>query len=129
MGGEVARPVAQARVHRRVELGPEDVDLGVGEVGQPAGVVGVEVGGDDLADVARGEAEGLDLLQRGLADLGPWPHQGEEGPELARVARVLGAEAGVEQGQPVVALDQRGSGRRSCPALSSPPSPLISRAP
>ena len=45
---EVAGAVAQARVERGVELAPEDVDLGLGKVGQAAGVVGVEVGGDDL---------------------------------------------------------------------------------
>ncbi len=57
--------------------------------------------------VARREAEALDLLQRRLAELGPRPHDREDGPELARVARVLGAEAGVEQDEPVVGLDQQ----------------------
>ena len=53
------------------------------------------------------EAERLDLLQRRLAELGPRPHDREDRPELARVARVLGAEAGVEQDEPVVGLDQQ----------------------
>ncbi len=60
-----------------------------------------------LAHVAGGEAERLDLLQRRLPELGPRPHQREDGPELARVAGVLGAEAGVEQDEPVVGLDQQ----------------------
>ena len=58
-------------MHRRLQLAREDVDLGLGEVGQAAGVVGVEVGGDDAAHVAGGEAERLDLLQRRLGELAP----------------------------------------------------------
>ncbi len=40
-------------IERRVHLGPEDVDLGVREVAEAAGVVAVEVGEDDVADVGR----------------------------------------------------------------------------
>ncbi len=48
--GEVAGPVAQAAVRSAASSSRrEDVDLGVREVGQPAGVVGVQVGGDDVA--------------------------------------------------------------------------------
>ena len=72
VGAEVARPVAQPRVQRRVELGGEDVDLGLGEVGQTAAVVGVEVGGDDVAHVAGGEAERLELLQRRRLGAAAW---------------------------------------------------------
>ena len=47
----------------------EHVHLGAGEVRQPAGVVDVEMGDRDVADVAGVEAEAADLLQRRLAEL------------------------------------------------------------
>ncbi len=104
---EVAGAVAQARVEGGVELAAEDVDLGLGEVGQAAGVVGVEVGGDDLAHVGGVEAEALTCSSAVSSIVGLRVHQREDGPELFRVARVLGAEAGVDQDQPVVGLDQQ----------------------
>ena len=81
--------------------------LGLGEVWQATGVIGVKVGGDDLANVAGREAKAFDLPQGRLADLGSRAHDREERPELARIARVLGAEAGIEQDQAVVRLDQQ----------------------
>ena len=51
---DVAQPLVQLRVQGRLELRREDVDVGVGEVGQPAGVVEVEVGDRDVADVGGG---------------------------------------------------------------------------
>ena len=107
VGADVARPVAQPRLQRRVELGREDVHLGRGEVGQAAAVIGVEVGGDDMTDVGGGEAERLDLLQRRRLRPRLGVHQPEDGAELARVAGVLHAEAGVDQDQALAALDQQ----------------------
>ena len=53
VGAAVARSLVQARVQRRRQLRREDVDLGIGEVGQAAGMVDVEVGGDDVPYVGR----------------------------------------------------------------------------
>ena len=106
------------------------MDLGVGEVGQAAGVVGVEVGGDDAAHVGGGEAERLDLLERRLSIVGLRARISlKAGAEPAEVAGVLDAEAGVDQDQAVVGLDQQAvaDGRR--PRSSKPPSPSSSRRP
>ena len=60
--GAVSDPVGQRwRAHRLFHLGRGDVDLGVGEVGQPADVIGVEMRGDDVPHVGAVEAERLDL--------------------------------------------------------------------
>ena len=80
--------------------------LGLGEVGQPAGMVGVEMGDDDPAHVGGAEAERLELPQRRRLGLRLGVHQAEEGAELARVARVLDAEAGIDQNQPLAGLDR-----------------------
>ncbi len=103
---EVAQLVLEHGVQRRVELGREDVHLRLGEVGQAAGVVGVEMGDDDPAHVGGLEAERLELLQRRRLGLRLGVHQTEEGAELARVARVLDAEARIDQDQPLAGLDR-----------------------
>ena len=95
-------------MQRRLELGGEHVDLGLGEVGQAAGVVEVEVGGDDVADVAGGEAERLELRQRRRLDSRPRPHQRPKtGPSWRGLRASVDAEAGVDEDQPVVGLDRQ----------------------
>ena len=105
---DVAQAVAERGVERRLELGREQVDLGLGEVGQAAGVVEVEVGGDDLADVGGAEAERFELPQRRrpLARLGIH-HQAEGAAELTWLAGVLDPEPGVDEHQPVAGLDRQ----------------------
>ena len=51
LGLEVPRAVAERGVEGGVQLGPVDVDAGVREVREAAGVVEVEVGDDDVAHV------------------------------------------------------------------------------
>ena len=67
--GRVAGSVAEVRVHGGGPFRREHVHLGAGEVRQSAGVVDVEMGDRDVADVAGVEAEAADLLQRRLAEL------------------------------------------------------------
>src|SRR5262249_6440921 len=52
VSAEVAGSLAQPRPERRAQLRLEDMDLGFQEVGQAAGMIRVEVGDDDVADVA-----------------------------------------------------------------------------
>ncbi len=106
--GDVALAFAQARFQRGPQLRREHVHLGLGEVRQPAGVVDVEMRSDDLADVARIEAERAHLLDRrlGLARLRS-EERVEDQPELARVAHVVEPEARIDQDEPVGALDEQ----------------------
>ena len=63
---------------RGLVLGAEGVDLGVGEVGQAAGMVEVEVGAGDVAHVGRVEAQAADPLDRRLGDIARGPERGGE---------------------------------------------------
>jgi hypothetical protein len=85
------------------------VYLRVGEVAQPAGVVEVEVREHHVADVGRGEAQPLDLAQRGLRDVQhrtahPLPPPGQGG---VRIGDVTGPEPAVHEYEAVVGLDQQ----------------------
>ena len=71
----VVRPLSRAVAHllppgrgpdRPGGFGGGDVDLGVGEIGQAAGVVKVEVGEDNVPDIGAAKAEPFDLAGRGL---------------------------------------------------------------
>ncbi len=105
----VARLLAEAGpVHRGVVLGGEDMHLGIREVGQAAGMVQVQVGHHDMTHVGGLEAECLHLMQRRLLHAQCRPRQrAEAGAEMARVAHVGAAQAGVDQHQAVGALDQQ----------------------
>ena len=108
VGRDVALAFAPTRVHRRLQLAPEQVDFGLGEVGQAAGMVEVEVGGDHMAHVVRIKAALTDLGDRGLTGAGARTDERvEERAELARIARIVEAEACVDQDQTVRALDQQ----------------------
>ena len=122
MGAEVARAVAQARVHRGVELAREDVDLGLGEVGQAAGVVGVEVGGDDLACTSAAAKPSASTCFSAVSSISARGRiSAKTGAELARVARVLDPEAGVDQDQAVAGLDQQAVADDPAPARAGRP--------
>ena len=54
----VARSLAEGGVERGPLLGREHVNIGLGEVGQPARVVEVEVGDGDVADVGGIKSQG-----------------------------------------------------------------------
>ena len=67
VGRAVAHPVPPGRgSDRRGCLGRGDVDLGVGEIGQAAGVVKIEVGEDNVPDIAAAGAEPFGLARRGF---------------------------------------------------------------
>ena len=109
-------------VQRCRQLGREDVDLGGGEVGQAAGVVGVEVGDDDLAHVGGGEAERLDLRQRRLLDRGRGAEAGaEDRPQLGGVARVLACRSRCRPGPVRRSSRSAGSGRPCGPSRAARP--------
>jgi hypothetical protein len=86
------------------ELGPEDVDLGVREVGKPAAMVDIEVGEHDVTDVGSRESLSLDLPYRGLRFVKDrLSHRDPVGTEaLVRVAYVLQAEPGLNEYKAVV---------------------------
>ncbi len=89
-------------------LAGEDVDLGAREVRQPARVVDVEVGEDDVADVSRVEACGLDLGEGDLAGLKLRAGEGEERTgELSWVLQVPGPEAGIDEHEAIGGLDEQ----------------------
>jgi hypothetical protein len=105
----VARAVAELGAHGRRALGREHVDLGTGEVGQPARVVEVEVGDGDVADVGRVEAQAADLLHGRLTELGLRAKADRErhAETSVRAGDVVSAEAGVDQHEAVPGLDQQ----------------------
>ena len=61
LGGDVARPLAQARRQGGVQLRAEDMHPGLREVADAAGVVEVEVGQHDVGDVLDPVTERQDL--------------------------------------------------------------------
>ena len=66
------------------------------------------MGRHDVAHVAWTVAEIHDLPERRLGDLEPWPrHRVEQESEPPRVVDILDPEPGVDQDQPVVALNQQ----------------------
>ena len=85
-------------------LGRADVHLGVGEIGEAAGVIEIEVREDDVAHVARGEAERLELRQRRLRGLAARPRHRRRRSGRARssgVGDVARAEPGVDEDEAV----------------------------
>ena len=125
---DVAQLFVEARVQRRRELGAEDVDLGPGEVGQPAGVVGVEVGGDDVLDVAGGEAKRLELLKRGLADSAVDPSSRRAVPSWRGLrASSIPKPVSTRASPPLVSTTRQWQTTEA--RASRPPSPLINRLP
>ncbi len=83
------------------------MNLRVGEVGEAADVVDVEVRRDDVADVVASETELLHLAGGGLVDVERRPQQVTRGADAGGIGAVLEAEAGVDEHQPVVGLDEQ----------------------
>ena len=86
------------------------------------------MGRHDVAHVAWPVAQIHDLPQRGLGDLEPRPHHDvEQMSEPPRLVDVLDAEPGVDEDQPVIALDQEAVAaqrrRRQQPASATEKSP------
>ena len=116
MRRHVTLAFAPARVHRGLQLAPEHVHLSLGKVGQPAGVVDVEVRGDDVAYVAGREAQRAYLFDRRLALARLRCEQRvEDQPELARVAHVIETEARVDQDESFGSLDEQAVTDQLCP--------------
>ena len=84
------------------------MNLGVRKIRDAADVVRVEVGENDVADVLAAEAELIELVGRGLGGdehrPGDEPHRPDP---FCRIGAVLEAEAGVDEDQAVVGLDQQ----------------------
>ena len=82
--------------------------MGVWEVGDTADVIGVEVRDHDVANVLAAEAESVELVCRGLAR-----HEHRSGDEADRahpcwrVGAVVDPEAGVDENQAVIGLDEQ----------------------
>ena len=89
-------------------LDPMDVNGRLGKIPQPAGVVEVEVGQDDMAQITGRVAESLDLAQGGLVLIARGAHQAEEeAHKRGGIGIVQAAKAGVHQGEPLVGLDEQ----------------------
>ncbi len=106
----VTSPLVQRpRSHRRFVLAAMDVDFGIRKVGQPAGVIDVEVRHDEVAHVLRLEAERCDLPERRTLreKLRTEPSQKDRTEATDRVAQIRVADAGVDQHEAVACgLDQ-----------------------
>jgi hypothetical protein len=107
--GELRRHVPPVPATNAVVFFFRHVHLGVREVGQTAGVVGVGVGQDDVSYLTGGEAEGLDPPNSGviLVEL----EAGEVNERLpepsGRVPYVFEADAGIDQGESLSLLQQQ----------------------
>src|SRR5690606_23895720 len=107
------RAIAHAIQHRLardrgVVLRREEVDGGVREVVEAAGVVEIEVRQHDVTDVARAEAEALDLPHRRhlFAELRAHEPQEHLAQATARIQDVEAAEAGIDQHERIRGLDE-----------------------
>src|SRR5690606_8579192 len=92
----------------RVQLRTAHVDARPGKVGDPTGVVGIEVRQHDVANVLAPESEPLHLARGGLRRIQLRPCQAEEG--LAQPRRgggdVVEAEAGVHEDETGRSLEE-----------------------
>ena len=108
MGVRDVAAEAAAQARGELELGPRDEDLGGGEVVQAAGVVGVQVGHHQPADIAGADPEpfelGADLLL-GLDPLAKSADARMPGREVARPGRA-GGLAGVDDDHALGMLDR-----------------------
>jgi hypothetical protein len=112
---DVSQAITPGWVRRRLELASEQVNLRVGKVREAAGVVEVEVRGNDVAHITGLEAERLDLRERGLGRIETGADECSDGSaKLARPIYVVNAEAGVDEDQPLGALDQQAVADKPC---------------
>ena len=121
---DVSGPLFQARALDRLHLGSPHVNLGAGEVRESAGMVDVEVSGNDPANVARREPKRLDLAKRSLSlvELRAYRCTERLAEELWR-PHLVEAEAGVDEHECLAGFDQQdvrahlpGGPRRAVPA-------------
>ena len=85
-----------------------DMDCRGREVADASRMVEVQVGGHDMTHIARAVTQVHDLPQCGLCDFEKRPHRKvEQMSEAPRLVDILDAEAGVDQNQPIIALDQQ----------------------
>ena len=98
--------------------------LGVGEVGQAAGVIDVEMGRDEVADVGGAEAERLDLAKRRLrlVQFG-WTDSPEGRPSRFGLCTWSSPKPVSTTTRPSVRLDQKDMGARTLPVVHGGPSP------
>ena len=87
--------LAPARVRRRIPLSAHAVDDRLREVAEPARVIEVEVGQDDVPHVIGGEAQTLHLLERGLLHREVARDHVAQWAEARGIAHVVDAEARV----------------------------------
>ena len=84
----IAVSLAKRRPMRgRAKFGGENMDCSVGEIAHPSGMVEVEMGRHDVANVAGAVAHIHDLPERRLRDVEPWPHHRVEQEIRAAAAR------------------------------------------
>ena len=107
-----AQAAAQARCE--LELGARDEDLGVGEVVQAAGVVGVQMGHHQPAHIARADAEPLELRADLLLGLDPLAESADARMPAWEVARLgsAGGLARVDDDHAFRVLDREGVDRQ-----------------
>ena len=104
-----AEPLSARRGAQRAErLCGSDVYLGLGEFGYAADVVAIEMRDDDVAHVVPSKTELLDLSDGGFLALQHWADEVSRRPHpLCGIAAVFRPEAGVDQDQTVVGLDEQ----------------------
>lgn len=112
--GEMDRPVPALLLeggpgHGRRVLVHMDVHRRVGEVGDPAGVVEIQVRGHQVAHVLRIESEGLHLCESGHRRIGVQADHHREPPAeaAAGMGEVVGAQTRVHEHEAVVGLDEK----------------------
>jgi len=93
-----------------IQFGCVQVDLCAREVGEPAGMVQVEVGHEDMAHVARVVAKPSDLRERRLSRFQARGQQKPRRPKAGWRGNVSRAKAGVDQDQSGGVLDQYAPG-------------------
>src|SRR5215510_14172789 len=99
LGRAVAQPLPPGRGSDRPGcFGCGDVDLGVREIGEAAGVVKVEVRENNVPDIVTAEAEPFDLACGGLCWVKCRPEEVADRPDSpCRVCDVVQTVPGVDQ--------------------------------
>jgi hypothetical protein len=119
-----AQPAAQPRAE--LELRARNEDLGVGEVVQAAGVIGVQVRHHEPAHIARADAEPFKLGPDLLLGLDPFAESADTRMPAGEVAGLGGAGglAGVDDDHALRVLDREGIDRQRLRPL-----PVANRVP
>ncbi len=108
MRGPVALVGTQAApLLDRVGLRGEQMDPGMGEVGDAAGVVEVAMGEDHIAHLGRVAAERTDPAHGGAGRVQVREEHMADRAQAGRGAHIVEAEAGVDQDQALLDLEQQ----------------------